>query len=233
MDAISSKEAPQGPTQAKLAQVRPMPGYLYQRYRGWRATDHAENRVWYRRLAEEGQRPRCMLISCCDSRVQVTDLFGAGPGEFFVHRNIANLVPPFEPDGDHHGTSAAVEYAITGLRITNLIVVGHSLCGGVESCYAMCTGAAPELEAETSFVGRWMDILRPGFERVKDAGSPAEVRRALEKQTVAVSLANLLGFPFVAQAVEEGSLALHGCWIDIASGELMDYDPETGDFHAL
>ena len=90
--------------------VKPLPSYLLQRYNGWKATGYADNQAWYRRLANEGQRPRAMMISCCDSRVHVTSIFGADQGEFFIHRNIANLVPPYEPDGDHHGTSAAVEY---------------------------------------------------------------------------------------------------------------------------
>src|SRR6056297_765964 len=148
--------------------IRPLPGYLVQRYRGWKSTDHMENRAWYRRLADEGQRPRCMVISCCDSRVHVTQIFGAGPGEFFVHRNVANLVPPHELDGYHHGTSAAIEYAVKVLNISNLVVMGHSMCGGAEGCHRMCSGEAPDLDAPDSFVGRWMDILRPGYERVKD-----------------------------------------------------------------
>ncbi|MEM1130728.1 MAG: carbonic anhydrase, partial [Pseudomonadota bacterium] len=189
--------------------------------------------TWYRRLAEEGQRPRCMVISCCDSRVQVTQVFGAGPGEFFMHRNIANLVPPYEPDGEPHGTSAAIEYAVCALKITNLVVMAHSLCGGAEGCYKMCTGDAPELEEKESFVGRWMDILRPGFERVKDLGEPDEVKRALEKQTVVVSLENLLGFPFVAEAVAAENLMLHGIWMDIATGEMESYDPATEAFVQL
>ena len=94
----------------KLA--RPLPHYLVQRYHGWKATTFAENRNWFRRLAEDGQRPRAMVITCCDSRVHATAIFGAESGEFFIHRNIANLVPPYAPDGEQHGTSAAIEYAV-------------------------------------------------------------------------------------------------------------------------
>lgn len=201
-----------------------------QRYRGWKATDHAENQVWYRRLAEEGQRPRCMVISCCDSRVHVTQLFGAGPGEFFMHRNIANLVPPYAPDSDHHGTSAALEYAVQSLKIANLIVMGHSMCGGVQGCHGMCSGNAPELDAPESFVGRWLDILRPGFERIPQDVPLPEQLTALEKQTVRVSLENLMTFPFVREAVEADLLALHGMWVDIRLGELRVLDPTTQEF---
>lgn len=209
--------------------VRPLPSYLIHRYQGWKATTYAENRVWYRRLAEDGQRPRAMVISCCDSRVHVTSIFGADQGEFFIHRNIANLVPPYNPDGDHHGTSAAVEYAVTTLKVAHLIVLGHSQCGGVQGCHAMCTGHAPELEEKTSFVGKWLGILRPGFDRVKDLPE-AERIVALEQESVLISLQNLMTFPFVREAVETGEMTLHGLWTDIGEGGLMQYEPASDKF---
>lgn len=203
--------------------IKPLPGYLVQRYHGWKATSHAENRAWFRRLATDGQRPRAMVISCCDSRVHVTSIFGADSGEFFIHRNIANLVPAYAPDGEQHGTSAAVEYAVNSLKVAHLIVMGHTHCGGVAGCHAMCAGLAPELEEKTSFVGRWMDILRPGYERVKDLPEERQIG-ALEQQAVLISLENLMTFPFVAKAVEEGEMSLHGLVHDIAEGTLMQYD---------
>lgn len=216
-----------------MPHVKPLPAYLIQRYHGWKATTYTENKAWYRRLAEEGQHPRAMVISCCDSRVHVTSIFGADQGEFFIHRNIANLVPPYSPDGDHHGTSAAVEYAVTTLKVAHLIVLGHSNCGGVNGCYDMCSGHAPALEEKTSFVGRWMDILRPGFERVSGIEDEYERRRALELQAVLISLENLQTFPFIQKAVEDETLTLHGLWTDIGEGGLEQYDPTSGDFVAL
>jgi len=210
--------------------AKPIPGYLVQRYHGWRATVFEQNKAWFKRLAEDGQHPRVMVISCCDSRVHVTSIFGAEQGEFFIHRNIANLVPPYEIDGDHHGTSAAVEYAVTALQVSQIIVMGHSLCGGVQGCHDMCSGAAPELEEKSSFVGRWMDILRPGYEKVKDIENPRERLKALEHQAVLTSLENLMTFPFVADAVKKERLALHGLWNDIADGTLTMFEPESGGF---
>jgi carbonic anhydrase len=207
--------------------ARPLPAFLVQRYQGWKATAYAENSAWYRRLATEGQRPRAMIIACCDSRVHVTSIFGADQGEFFIHRNIANLVPPCEPDGNQHGTSAAVEYAVTALKVAHIVVVGHSRCGGVQGCLDMCEGRAPELEDQTSFVGRWMDILKPGYEAVKDAEHKPT---AFEKQAIRVSLGNLMTFPFVRAAVEANTLSLHGVWHDIAEGGLEQLDPKTGAF---
>ena len=207
--------------------ARPLPSYLIQRFHGWRATSYQENKAWFKRLAESGQHPRAMIISCCDSRVHVTSIFGADEGEFFIHRNVANLVPPYNPDGEYHGTSAAVEYAVTSLGVAHIVVLGHSNCGGVRGCHDMCCGRAPQLEEKSSFVGRWMDILRPGFERVKDIDE-AHRLRALEKEAILVSLENLMTFPFVQHAVKEDRLTLHGLWNDTGEGALEQFDPARG-----
>lgn len=213
--------------------AKPLPTYLLQRYHGWKATSYSENQAWYRRLATEGQRPRAMVISCCDSRVHVTSIFGAEQGEFFIHRNIANLVPPFAPDGDHHGTSAAVEYAVTALNVAHLIVLGHSNCGGVQGCIDMCKGNAPELEEKASFVGRWMDILRPKYELVADETDLERQASQLEKHAVMTSLENLMTFPFIKERVDTGALTVHGLWTDIAEGGLEYFNPETGIFQSV
>lgn len=215
-----------------MNQAKPLPSYLVQRYHGWKATSYADNQAWYRKLAE-GQHPRAMVISCCDSRVHVTAIFGADQGEFFIHRNVANLVPPYAPDGDHHGTSAAVEYAVTALKVAHVIVLGHSSCGGVQGCIDMCAGNAPELEEKTSFVGTWMEILRPGYDRVKAANDGSVTAPDLEKEAVLVSLENLMSFPFVKDAVEDGSLTLHGLWNEIGEGGLECFDPASGTFRQV
>lgn len=215
-----------------MVPTKPLPAFLVQRFLGWKATTYQENSAWYRKLANEGQRPRAMVISCCDSRVHVTSIFGADQGEFFIHRNIANLVPAYLPDGERHGTSAAIEFAVTSLKVVHLIVLGHTQCGGVQGCHAMCSGHAPELEEKTSFVGRWMDILRPGFERVKGLPEADQVR-ALERQAVVVSLENLMTFPFVRDAVEAGQMTLHGLLTDTGEGVLEQYDGASGQFVSI
>lgn len=216
-----------------MNRAKPLPGYLIQRYHGWKATSYADNASWYRRLADEGQRPRAMVISCCDSRVHVTSIFGADQGEFFIHRNIANLVPPYEPDGDHHGTSAAVEYAVRVLKVAHLIVLGHSNCGGVKGCIDMCQGNAPEMDAKDSFVGRWMDILRPKYDEVSKLPEGVEQERQLEKLAVMTSLENLMTFPFVAEPVQQGQLTMHGLWTDIGEGGLEYYSSESKRFQPV
>ena len=213
-----------------MRSVKPLPTYLVQRYQGWKATTFEDNHSWYRRLAEEGQRPRAMVISCCDSRVHATAIFGAEQGEFFIHRNVANLVPAYLPDGEPHGTSAAVEYAVTALKVAHIIVLGHSSCGGVKACHDMCTGHAPELQKSSSFVGRWMDILRPGFEKVKDISDEVDRIARLEREAVMVSIENLVTFTFVQKAIDDNELTLHALWTDIAEGTLEQFDTSLQSF---
>ncbi|MEQ9693175.1 carbonic anhydrase [Shimia sp. SDUM112013] len=213
-----------------MEHAKPLPTYLVQRYQGWKATSYASNEAWYRHLGNEGQHPRAMIISCCDSRVHVTAIFGADQGEFFIHRNIANLVPPYQPDGHQHGTSAAIEYAVTALKVAHVVVMGHSKCGGVQGCIDMCEGNAPGLESKQSFVGRWMDVLRPAYGDVADIEDPAEKARSFEKRAVLVSLSNLMTFPFVRERVESGDLSLHGLWHNIAEGGVEVYDRDSDSF---
>ena len=212
-----------------LPTTSPLPGYLVDRYRSWHSQSYAENRAWYARLANSGQRPRAMLVSCCDSRIDTVQMFGAEPGDLFVVRNVANLIPPYNPDHQHHGTSAAVEYAVNTLKVAHIVVIGHSNCGGVHACHDMCAGLAPELEEATSFVGRWMDILRPGYERVAARVAELEARKAaLEEEAVLTSLRNLASFPFVTDAVAAGLLTLHGAFVEIGTGALLFHRDDVG-----
>ena len=207
-----------------------MPDYLVQRYYGWKATTFANNKSWFHKLAKDGQYPRAMIISCCDSRVHVTSIFGSDAGEFFIHRNIANLVPPFKKDEDYHGTSAAIEYAVKSLKIPHIIVLGHSTCGGVKASYDYFSGNNPSLKEESNFVASWLEILRPSFNSVSNELSDEHKITKLEKEAVLTSVKNLTTFPFIKEALKEDSLSIHGLWHDIGTGELMYYDNKTNDF---
>lgn len=214
-----------------MHRIKVLPTYLAKRLDRWRSTTFDENREWFSHLAEHGQHPRAMFISCCDSRVDPVAMFEGEPGDFFLVRNVANLVPPYAPDHELHGTSAAIEYAVTVLGISHIVVMGHSGCAGVAACYDKCEGKPADWEKHTSFISRWMDILTPGYERIKDhVGERRERLHALEHESVKVSLENLLTFPFVRAAVEEGRLALHGVWTDIGSAELHAYDGNVDAF---
>ena len=205
----------------------PLPPDLKLRYLDWKKNTFPGTQPTYRYLVEQGQAPLAMVISCCDSRVQATSIFESDIGEFFIHRNIANLVPPFSLSGDNLGTSAAIEYAVTALNVSHIIILGHSNCGGVKGCDLMCSGKAPELEKETSFVGRWVDILRPAYERVDHTKSKEDQLRALEHEGIIMSMENLMTFPFVQDAVRAAELSIHGLWHDISEGNLLFYNGEV------
>ena len=213
-----------------MHRVKSLPDYLLERYKRWKTHEFPSNRDLFRKLAIEGQNPQAMVIACCDSRVAVGPVFGQQVGELFVHRNIANLVPPYAPDGHHQGTAAAVEFAVRFLKVRHIIVKGHSQCGGVRGCLQMCAGEAAELDQRDSFLGRWLDILRPGVTRIADITDAAHRQTALEKEGILISLENLMSYPFVAEAVDEGRLTLHGLWTDLAEMDLETFDGEVRHF---
>lgn len=201
----------------------------YQRYSAARSPEDVER---FRSLAEIGQSPHTMVISCCDSRVEPEAIFDAGPGELFVVRNVANLVPPFEPQSHYHGTDAALEFAVTGLNVETIMVMGHARCGGVK---AFLEGAS-EVTAQPSFVGRWMALLNvAGKATLRDTAdaSKEDQQQALEHASIRQSLENLKTFPFVAQRLTDGNLRLRGAYFDIADGKLLALDNATGRFEPL
>jgi len=213
-----------------LSFLKPLPDFLVQRYYGWKATTFANSKSWYHKLAKDGQNPRAMIISCCDSRVHVTSIFGSDAGEFFIHRNIANLVPPFKKDEDYHGTSAAIEYAVKSLKIPHIIVLGHSTCGGVKASYEYFSENKSNLKEESNFVASWLEILRPSFNNLPNDLNEENKVSYLEKAAVLTSVNNLTTFPFIQDAINNGSLSIHGLWHNIGTGELMSYDIKTKKF---
>jgi len=181
----------------------------------------------YRELSVHGQSPEVMVIGCCDSRVAPETIFDAGPGELFVVRNVANLVPPYAPDGEAHGVSAALEFAVQVLRVRHIVVMGHAQCGGVKALVEDNQPLSPG-----DFIGRWMSLIEPDPSKLKPA--PGESREAfitkLEQAVVKRSLRNLMTFPCIRIKVERGSLQLHGAYFGIAKGDLYILDKASGEF---
>ena len=182
-------------------------------YRRFRATQWPERRATFETLADQGQAPRALVIACSDSRVDPTMIFAAGPGELFIIRNVANLVPPFEPDGHAHATSSALEFAVRVLKVHDVIVMGHAMCGGI---HALLEGAPLP---KTDFLAPWMRIAEPAKQKVL-ACEPADRQAACEQEAVKLSLENLRTFPWVVEAIDENRLRLHGTIFDIRSGVL-------------
>ena len=208
-----------------------LPGFpekLLAGYRHFMSDGYASQRDRYIELADQGQRPDTMVIACCDSRAAPETIFNAGPGELFVMRNVANLVPPYAPDGEFHATSAALEFAVQSLRVKNIVVIGHGRCGGINA--ALDTESEPLSPGD--FIGKWISMLSPLAEQVRECEllTAAERQTAMERISIRSSISNLLTFPCIRVLHERGKLALHGAWFDISSGELWVMDPETGDF---
>ena len=198
-------------------------------YRRFLETRYPQEEAVYRSLADSGQAPKIMVIACCDSRVDPAAIFSAGPGQLFVVRNVANLVPPHEPHGDYHGTSAALEFAVTELGVETILVLGHARCGGVR---AYLDGIYERPTAH-GFIDRWMSILnaaRTAALRETDGGPIEAQRQALEYGSVRQSIENLETFPFVKERLGDGSLHVRGAYFDIATGILQSLDAASGRF---
>jgi len=206
------------------------PRRLIEGYEDFRARRLPAEQSRYRELAERGQSPEIMVIGCCDSRVSPEVIFNAKPGELFVVRNVANLVPPYAPDSAYHGVSAALEFAVGVLRVKHIVVLGHAQCGGVRAFAEGITPVSP-----SDFIGRWMSLLAPAAERLggRDAQRPAEYLRRLEQASIVNALENLRTFPRLRKLIERGAVACHGAYFGVATGELSVLDPQSGEFQPI
>lgn len=179
---------------------------------------------------QQGQHPRTLLIGCCDSRVDPGYLIGAEPGDIFVSRNVANLVPPCSPDdGGYHGVSAAIQFALQNLKVERIIILGHAQCGGIRALME----PEPEKKNDFDFIRKWMKIAEPAKRSTlaKFGHASNEVQcRVCEQSSILNSLNNLVTFPWVKDAVKEGHLTVHGWYFDLAAGELLAYSERSSSF---
>lgn len=207
------------------------PSSLSTGYRNFMSGRYVDERQRYRTLAEHGQSPQTMIVACCDSRSAPETIFDCGPGELFVVRNVANMVPPYEPDGQYHSTSAALEFAVQALKVKNIIVMGHGRCGGIRA--ALDPNAEPL--APGDFIGKWMNLVKPAAEQLQNASvmTDAERQTAMERISIRNSIENLRTFPYVRALEDAGDIAIHGAWFDISNGELWIMDSDTRDFKRL
>jgi carbonic anhydrase len=211
-------------------QTMPLPQQLIDGYRAFLIGRLRHEQDRYRDLAESGQSPRIMVIGCCDSRVSPEVIFDARPGELFVVRNVANIVPPYAPDDRAHGVSAALEFGVGALKVKHIVVLGHAQCGGVK---AYAEDAEPLSPGD--FIGNWMKLLAPAAEKLGPRGafSPADYLTKLEQANVINSLDNLMTFPRLRKLIERGQVAIHGAYFGVATGQLSVRDPATGTFSQI
>ena len=208
-----------------------LPDALIKGYRAFRQGRLRVEQTRFRELAESGQSPEIMVIGCCDSRVSPEVIFDARPGELFVVRNVANLVPPYTPDGATRAVSAALEFAVQALRVKHIVVLGHAHCGGIR---AYVEPGAPLSPGD--FIGRWMELVAPAAQALGDPKtfkSPDDYIHQLELRAIETTLTNLMTFPCVRILVERGKLKLHGAYFGVAEGELSLRDPATGEFKLM
>lgn len=198
---------------------------LLEGYRRYRENRWPELQNLHRKLADKGQRPRTCVIACCDSRVDPSTIFDAGPGELFVIRNVANLAPPYEEAPGFHGVSAAIEFAVAQLKVEKLLVMGHAQCGGI------ARALDPHPADPHSFLDSWITLLDRAKARIE--GAEGDLQSELEHESVRVTIENLQTFPFVQEAMRERGLRLVGARYGVADGGLELLDPETGAFEAV
>ena len=186
---------------------------LIEGFKSFRSSYYDEQPDFYQDLIENGQKPDVMVIACSDSRVNPSIIATAKPGELFIVRNVANLVPPYEPDSRYHGTSAAIEFAVRDLKVSHIIVLGHSHCGGIQ---CLCDGHVGGESRE--FIQDWVSIV----DEAKDENlEGAEQYRHVEREAVRISLDNLMSFPWLVDRVKAGNLELHGWMFDLSAGDLL------------
>lgn len=189
----------------------------------------------FRELAEVGQSPSILIVGCCDSRVSPEVIFDAGPGEIFVVRNVANLIPPYGPNEDLHGTSASLEFGVMGLRVEHIVIMGHAQCGGVRAFAQSEVDPYTRPLSAGDFIGRWMTLIEPAARALPGPGEQvtAEYLEALGHRAVIQSLINLRTFPWVKTLEERGLLHLHGVYFGVADGRLEVLDEATGRFEPV
>jgi carbonic anhydrase len=198
-----------------------LPSRLVQGYANFRSGRYTDERERYAMLGSGVQKPKVMIIACCDSRAAPETIFDSGPGEIFVMRNVANLVPPYAPDGGHHATSAAIEFAVLSLGVRDVVIMGHGRCGGIR---AVVEGGDPLSSGD--FIGKWMQDVQDVADTVRHDHDHAsgDLQTAVEHASVEHSMANLRTFPWVRIKEKKGELGLHGAWFDIGLGELHVLD---------
>jgi len=205
------------------------PQNLIEKYKDWQNDIFLKKKKHFERLAKEGQSPKYIIISCVDSRVDPNSIFKSEPGELLVHRNIANIVPPYDYITEHSGTIAAIEFGITVLNIKNIIVMGHSGCGGIKNGFQMCKDDGFN---SNSSISNWLNLLKPAYKKI-DSLTEEDSINELEKISIKTSLENLKNYPFIQERINNKEINIYGSWINIGSGEIETLNFDTASFHPL
>ncbi len=229
MSGDNDKKTPDQTTAAAGRDL--LPSELVNGYEAFLGGRFVDEQARFKRLAERGQKPRILLIGCSDSRVSPEVIFDAAPGEIFVVRNVANLIPPYAPNDDLHGTSAALEFGVLALEVEHIVVMGHALCGGIHAYVRNQADPSHPPLSPGDFIGKWITLIEPAAARLGPQTGPIEnYVESLAHQSVIQGIANLRSFPYIKAREDAGQLKLHGAYFGVADGHLLALDEVTGRF---
>ena len=208
-----------------------LPDFLIRRYKDWKDNNFPSKIGLFKSLAKEGQKPKAMIISCCDSRVDANKIFNTNVGEFFIHRNVANLVPPINKNETNCETLSSIEFALKSLKIPNIIILGHSSCGGINYAYKKFN----KKNDQNSFLDKWIEIVEPAYNKIDNTNlnNEDEAISLLEKTSIVNSIYNLENYPFVNDLILKNKLHIYGLWFDIGSGNIEYLNRQSNEFEKL
>ena len=210
---------------------------LIEGFKNFKKNYFEKNKLFFDRLVKNGQKPKVMIISCSDARVDPSTIFNAKPGELFIVRNVANLVPPYAPNEGVHGVSAAIEFAVLDLKVEHIIILGHAFCGGIsalcKSCKLEQEGIQGTNENNKEFIDNWVNISKNAIIKLNLKNWPGSMQHIAERESILNSLNNLMTFPWVFELVKKNNLTIHGWWFDIENGSLWNVDKKNNKFAKL
>jgi len=209
----------------------PLPDSLINKYIDWKENIFQKKQGLYEDLENKGQKPKAMIVSCCDSRVDVNQIFDANPGDFFIHRNVANLIPDLNIDNHHHEITSSIDYAILTLKISKIIILGHSSCGGID--YAFKKFTYENNNEGDSSLNKWIQPVKSSYDKVNKSQSKEDVIKSLEKESIINSIKNLKNYKKIDKLIIENKLQIHGLYFEISTGKITQYDESSKKFKLI
>ena len=208
----------------------PLPDFLINKYIDWKENIFQKKHDLYQNLEKKGQKPKAMIISCCDSRVDANQIFAANPGDFFIHRNVANLIPDLNINNTNHEITTSIDYAILTLKISRIIILGHSNCGGID--YAFNKFSDNNNESETS-LDNWIQSIKFSYDKVDKSQSKTDAIKSLEKESIINSIKNLKNYKKIDKLILDNKLQIHGLYFEISIGKITQYDEISKKFELI
>ena len=209
----------------------PLPDFLINKYIDWKENIFHKKKVLYEDLENNGQKPKAMIVSCCDSRVDANQIFAANPGDFFIHRNVANLVPDLNTKNENHEIISSIDFAILTLKISRIIVLGHSSCGGID--YAFNKFSDENNNKDDSSLDKWIQTVKSSYDKVDKSQSKADVIKLLEKESIINSIKNLKNYKKIDKLILENKLQIHGLFFEISTGKITQYNESSKKFEFI